>query len=87
MQTTIVKWGNSKGIRIPKAFLKDLQITENDVVEIKLENEKIIIEKSNTKKHRTCKERLADFYGENFDKKHVKQEEIDWGKPAGKEIW
>ena len=87
MQTTIVKWGNSQGIRIPKAFLKNLQITENDMIEIKLENEKIIIEKSNTKKHKTTKERLVDFYGVNFGKKHIQQEEFDWGKPVGKEIW
>ena len=87
MQTTIVKWGNSQGIRIPKAFLQNLQIAEDDLVDIKLENEKIIIEKSNTKKHKTTKERLMDFYGEDFDKNHIQQEEIDWGKPAGKEIW
>ncbi|MCL1865358.1 MAG: AbrB/MazE/SpoVT family DNA-binding domain-containing protein [Spirochaetes bacterium] len=87
MQTTIVKWGNSQGIRIPKVFLSNLQITENDMVEIKLENDKIIIEKSNTKKHKTTKERLADFYGVNSGKKHIQQEELDWGKPAGKEIW
>jgi len=87
MQTTIVKWGNSQGIRIPKAFLKNLQITENDMVEVKLEDDKIIIEKSNTKKHKTTKERLVDFYGVNYGKKHIQQEEFDWGKPAGKEIW
>jgi antitoxin MazE len=87
MQATIVKWGNSQGIRIPKVFLKNLQITENDIVEIKLEDEKIIIEKSNTKKHKTTKERLIDFYGVDFGKKHIHQEEVNWGKPAGKEIW
>ena len=87
MQTTIIKWGNSQGIKIPQAFLEDMQLAENDLVDIKLENEKIIIEKTNTKKHKTTKERLIDFYGVDFDKNHIQQEEIDWGKTVGKEIW
>ena len=32
MQTTIKKWGNSQGIRIPKAFLESLDMKENDNV-------------------------------------------------------
>ena len=30
MQATIQKWGNSQGIRIPKAFLDALNMAEND---------------------------------------------------------
>ena len=30
MQTTVVKWGNSNVIRLPKAFLQNIQIFEND---------------------------------------------------------
>jgi len=87
MRTTIVKWGNSQGIRIPKTFLQNMQISENDPVDIVLEKEKIIIKKSTTTKHKTIKERLVEFYGEDYEKIHLKQEEIDWGKPVGKEIW
>jgi antitoxin MazE len=46
MRVTIVKWGNSQGIRIPKAFLKNIQVSENDSVDITLPNEKIIIRNS-----------------------------------------
>jgi antitoxin MazE len=87
MQTTIVKWGNSQGIRIPKAFLKNIHVSENDPVDITLSDEKIIIKKIKYKKHKTTKERLVEFYGENFDKKRTPQKEIDWGQSAGKEIW
>jgi antitoxin component of MazEF toxin-antitoxin module len=69
MQTTIVKWGNSHGIRIPKAFLHNIHT------------------KKNVKEHKTTKERLTDFYGADFNKKRKPQKEIDWGSPAGKEIW
>ncbi len=34
MQATIQKWGNSQGIRIPKAFLEAVGMGENDLVEI-----------------------------------------------------
>ena len=87
MQTTIVKWGNSQGIRIPKTFLQNIHIAENDPVDVILENEKIIIRKSNTKEHKTTRDRLIEFYGKDFDKKRTHQKEIDWGSPAGKEIW
>ena len=85
MQTTVVKWGNSHGIRIPKAFLKNIQISENDPVDVILENNKIIIKKIN--KHKTIKQRLIEFYGENFEQNVIPQNEINWGKPVGNEIW
>ncbi|MHB9294266.1 putative antitoxin MazE [Hollandina sp. SP2] len=87
MQTTIVKWGNSQGIRIPKAFLKNIHVSENDPVDIALSGEKIIIKKIEYKKHKTTKERLVEFYGKNFDQECTMQKEIDWGNPIGKEIW
>ena len=76
-----------KGVRIPKAFLQNIQISENDSIDIILEKEKIIIKKSDARKHKTIKERLAEFYGDDLEKNHIPQEEIDWGKTVGKEIW
>ena len=87
MQTTVVKWGNSHGIRLPKAFLQNMNIMENDSVNISLEDEKIVIKKIKTKEHKTLKERLMEFYGENYERVIEPQKEYDWGKPLGKEIW
>jgi antitoxin MazE len=87
MTTTIVKWGNSQGIRLPKAFLQNVDISENDMVDVLVENEAIVIKKVYGKKHRTTKERLEDFYGQNIKNITKKQEEIDWGKSVGKETW
>jgi antitoxin MazE len=87
MRTTIVKWGNSQGIRIPKAFLKEIHTAEGDPVDISLLDETITIKKIKYKKHKTTKERLLEFYGTNFEKEHTTQEEIDWGSPVGKEVW
>jgi antitoxin MazE len=87
MHTTVVKWGNSQGIRIPKAFLRKMNILENDVVDVTLENDKIVVKKKVLKKHKTTKERILEFSGPDIDKKHSPQKEVDWGKPAGKEVW
>jgi antitoxin MazE len=87
MQTTVVKWGNSQGIRLPKTFLQSIQIAENDPVDVILEKEKIIIKKSSKNKHKTTKERLTEFYGLEFDKKRKPQKEIEWGNSVGKEVW
>ena len=87
MEAVVRKWGNSLGIRIPKAFLQDIQITENDPVDVLLEKEKIVIKKRSARKHKTTRERIKEFYGTEFFEKLTPQEEIDWGKPVGKEIW
>jgi antitoxin MazE len=87
MQTTILKWGNSQGIRIPKDFLKNIHVSENEPVDIILSDEKIIIKKIKYKNHKTTRERLVDFYSVDFDQKRISQKEIDWGMAAGKEEW
>ena len=49
METRLQKWGNSAGIRIPKSFLKTLNLNTNDEVNISMEEDKIIISKINKK--------------------------------------
>ena len=43
MYTTIQKWGNSQGVRLPKVILEMANLNENDTVELKVENGKVII--------------------------------------------
>jgi antitoxin MazE len=80
MQATIQKWGNSQGIRIPKAFLEALNITENDMVELTLVGDKIVITNVNINKELT----LSDIF-EGYEEK-LKSDEFDWGSPVGKEV-
>ena len=54
MMTTIQKWGNSQGVRLPKTILDILFLQENDPVEITAENNSIIIKKA-TRKRRAKK--------------------------------
>ena len=43
MTTTIQKWGNSQGIRIPKSILDTINWTENEEIIILIKDEKIVI--------------------------------------------
>lgn len=81
MKTTIQKWGNSQGIRIPKAILDTLKWSENEKVMILVQDNKLIIEKSKEEQKKTIKELFQNFEGEYETIK------IDWGNPEGEEIW
>jgi antitoxin MazE len=79
--TNIVRWGNSRGVRLPKPLLDSVHLSDNDAVEITTEGDSIIIKKAAGRKHRTLKERLAGFDGSYvFD-------EWDTGPAVGKEIF
>ena len=79
MLSTIQKWGNSQGIRIPKVILDSVQWKENEEVALTAENGKIIIEKA--KKRKTIVELFEGYKGD------YQPEEIDWGSPRGDEVW
>lgn len=81
MQATIQKWGNSQGIRIPKAFLEALGMTENDLVELNRVDDNIVISKVKEKKELTLDDIFKDYTRESAP------EEFDWGSPVGKEVW
>ncbi len=82
LTTSISKWGNGQGIRIPKNILEFLKWTESEKVEIITEDDGIKIKKI------TIPEKRKNIYElfENFDGTY-KKENIDWGEPQGNEIW
>lgn len=59
MHTTIQKWGNSNGIRIPKTILEMTALGENDKVELMVQDGNIIIIPA--KKHISLAERIAEY--------------------------
>ena len=83
MMTTIQKWGNSQGVRLPKYVLTNLSLKENDPVEISTENDLIIIKKATRKRRakKSLEERFENYSGD------YQCAEYDWGEPAGKEVW
>jgi antitoxin component of MazEF toxin-antitoxin module len=69
-----------------------MEIPENDSVYISFRNQSVVISKE---KRLTLKERLIEFYGEDYEEKCRKDYDefrkehgvVEWGPPVGKEIW
>lgn len=80
MTTSIQKWGNSQGVRIPKILLDTVNWSEDEEITIVVENGKLIMEKANGKR-----KNIKDLF-ENYTEEYIPIE-IDWGEPEGKEIW
>jgi antitoxin MazE len=78
-RTQLVSWGNSQALRVPRAMLDQLQISEGDEVEMMVENGLLTVRPVNPKL--TLEALVAAITPENCHKA------IDWGKPVGKEVW
>lgn len=79
MITTIQKWGNSQGIRLPKILLDLVKWSENEQIAVNVEDGKLIIEKVEVRKN--IKELFAGFDGK------YEPVDMDWGEAVGDEIW
>ena len=79
MQTTIQRWGNSQGIRLPKSILSAAHLRENDAVSIDVQSEQIILRK--VPQPRTLDDLFADYQGDYVPF------EIDTGEDVGREVF
>lgn len=83
METSAIKkWGHSQGMIIPKTALYALQWQQDDKVILRVEDKKLIIEQAPKIQRKNIKELFQDFNIANYT-----PGEIDWGKPAGDEVW
>ncbi|MGN1043213.1 MAG: AbrB/MazE/SpoVT family DNA-binding domain-containing protein [Acutalibacteraceae bacterium] len=82
MTTTIQKWGNSQGIRIPKYLLDEIAWTIDEVLSIEIKDNAIILKKKVNDYPKINLEKLfAEYQGDFPDS------EYDWGVPQGEEVW
>ncbi len=81
MKSKITKWGNSYGIRIPRALIEKLHLEEKDIEIIEEKNcIKLVPIKKETKLNlKDLVDKITD------DNKHELMIETDG--PVGKEIW
>ena len=81
MTTTFIrKWGNSLAIRLPQALLDQLNLQADGEVEISLEEGRIILSPARKAKY------TLDALLEQVNPANL-HDEIDFGKPVGKEEW
>lgn len=80
MRVQVKKWGNSASVRIPSAIMESLQLSLDQVVDIREESGRIVIEPINQPAY-SLDDLLSQITDENM---HA---EVDFGFPVGKEVW
>ena len=80
MKATVKKWGNSAALRLPAAVLKSAHLDLDDLVEVREEGGRIVIEPLQTKRYELA--RLLQ--GINSKNRHTS---VDFGPPVGHEVW
>ena len=78
MVTTVKKWGNSQGIRLPKHVLDSVDIKCGDDIVIEVDNKTITLRKATVKKIDAL---FADYDGDYVPEK------LTWDAPVGHEVW
>ncbi|MBI4388613.1 MAG: AbrB/MazE/SpoVT family DNA-binding domain-containing protein [Nitrospinae bacterium] len=78
MDSTIALWGNSLGLRIPKAFAREVGLNDGTRVQIILDKGRLIIKPAKKYSLKALADRISkdNVYGE-----------VDFGKPEGREVW
>ncbi len=80
MKVQIQKWGNSLALRIPKSFAIESKVTQGSLVEVSLEQGKIVVVPV-VEPEFILEDLLAKVTKRNL------HEEIDTGRAVGKEAW
>ena len=79
MVTKVQKWGNSLGVRIPKALVEQVGVSEGTPVHFSVESGRLVLTPAKKKKN------LADLLRRiTAANTHG---ETDFGHPQGREVW
>lgn len=79
VKVSVNKWGNSKGIRLPKTVTEALNINIYDNLELEIKDDSIILSKP--KNEITIEEMFKDYDANPF------QADIQEFEPTGNEKW
>jgi len=82
MVTKVQKWGNSQGLRLARQVLEDASISIGDDVDVTVQDGMIVIAPVKRIRGKQSLQKLVS----RIPKKYEPQE-IDWGKPVGREVW
>ncbi|MCL2086436.1 MAG: AbrB family transcriptional regulator [Oscillospiraceae bacterium] len=82
METTLqlASWGDSTALRIPKIFLRQLNMTDKSTVKIKINHNNELIVTPYVKRM-TIQERFAMYPGD-----YMREVELDWGEDVGEDF-
>ena len=77
---TVCKWGNSLALRIPAAFAETAGLSEGTEVDLKIQSGRLVVVPVRQPRY-DLRELLGQIRPDN------RHELVEWGRPAGKEIW
>lgn len=77
--TQIARWGNSLGLRLPRAVAAEARLGEGDTVEVSVKGGAIVVRPTRPTYS------LADLVAKITPRN--RHRECDWGPPAGDESW
>ena len=80
MRVTLKKWGNSAAVRLPAEVMQATQLELDDVVEVREDRGRIVIERVRPRKYKLS-ELLMGITNKN------QHREIDFGPTVGGENW
>jgi len=82
MIVKVQKWGNSQGIRLSKEILNQANILIGDELEVVTTENQLVIKPVYKIRGKYKIEDLVAKLPANYQ-----VEELDWGEPAGMEVW
>jgi antitoxin MazE len=80
MRTAVKKWGNSAAVRIPTSVMQSARIDLDDVVDVREESGRIVIEPVRQKTY-DLRKLLKGITSKN------KHDAVEFGPAMGKEVW
>lgn len=80
MKIKLSKCGDSHLLQIPRSILDVLNWKDDDILDLKIEENKLIIENLSDDEM-NIEDLFEDFTGQ------YEKEDIDWGEVTGKEVW
>lgn len=82
MVTKVQKWGNSQGLRLAKRVLEDARLSVGDSVDVTTRDGVIVISPVRRARGKLSLQELVSRIPKSY-----KAQEVEWGRPAGKEAW
>ncbi len=82
MITKVQKWGNSQGLRLSRELLSDVRIDVGDAVDVSVHDGSLVITPARRVRGGLDLGQLVGRIPEDYT-----PEELNWGPPAGREVW
>jgi antitoxin MazE len=82
MITKVQRWGNSQGVRLNKQLLAEAEIEVGDEVDIAVSDGTLVVKPARRVRGGYDLRALVRDIGDGYE-----PGELDWGRPAGREVW